>query len=150
MRRRRFLFQAEAGKRYYDVTGVQTCALPICPVTLGQAPGPAGAGVNRRVRAAKRAAKPKQRQRQFTPMPRCRALPALPGHAIKNLQRLLRRTRLVEGAQREVAARAIVLDAAGKLRLGVGQDRKSTRLNSSHVVISYAVFCLKIKIYPYT
>src|SRR5437870_9046106 len=34
-------------------------------------------------------------------------------------------------------------------RLGIGhtrwatQDRKSTRLNSSHVAISYAVFCLK-------
>ena len=26
-----------------------------------------------------------------------------------------------------------------------GIDRKSTRLNSSHVVISYAVFCLKKK-----
>src|SRR5256885_5038582 len=26
-----------------------------------------------------------------------------------------------------------------------GQDRKSTRLNSSHLVISYAVFCLKKK-----
>src|SRR5690625_2724773 len=28
---------------------------------------------------------------------------------------------------------------------GPGQDRKSTRLNSSHVAISYAVFCLKKK-----
>src|SRR5690606_42165547 len=28
---------------------------------------------------------------------------------------------------------------------GVPQDRKSTRLNSSHVKISYAVFCLKKK-----
>src|SRR5438132_6843883 len=28
-------------------------------------------------------------------------------------------------------------------RLGREQDRKSTRLNSSHTVISYAVFCLK-------
>src|SRR3989454_3029961 len=28
------------------------------------------------------------------------------------------------------------------------QDRKSTRLNSSHLVISYAVFCLKKKITP--
>src|SRR5699024_12348075 len=28
-------------------------------------------------------------------------------------------------------------------------DRKSTRLNSSHVSISYAVFCLKKKNYPY-
>src|SRR5256885_12092817 len=27
----------------------------------------------------------------------------------------------------------------------VEQDRKSTRLNSSHLVISYAVFCLKKK-----
>src|SRR5256885_3901882 len=29
--------------------------------------------------------------------------------------------------------------------LCVGKDRKSTRLNSSHLVISYAVFCLKKK-----
>src|SRR5256885_11492242 len=29
---------------------------------------------------------------------------------------------------------------------GVPADRKSTRLNSSHLVISYAVFCLKKKI----
>src|SRR5207248_9366757 len=28
---------------------------------------------------------------------------------------------------------------------GVGADRKSTRLNSSHRTISYAVFCLKKK-----
>src|SRR5207244_12793495 len=28
---------------------------------------------------------------------------------------------------------------------GVGIDRKSTRLNSSHQIISYAVFCLKKK-----
>src|SRR5207253_11242216 len=30
-------------------------------------------------------------------------------------------------------------------RCGEDQDRKSTRLNSSHVAISYAVFCLKKK-----
>src|SRR5699024_11554526 len=29
--------------------------------------------------------------------------------------------------------------------VGVDKDRKSTRLNSSHVSISYAVFCLKKK-----
>src|SRR5690349_22292834 len=34
----------------------------------------------------------------------------------------------------------------GALRdLSAGEDRKSTRLNSSHVEISYAVFCLKKK-----
>src|SRR5690349_22811341 len=30
-------------------------------------------------------------------------------------------------------------------QISAGQDRKSTRLNSSHVEISYAVFCLKKK-----
>src|SRR2546430_6614740 len=37
--------------------------------------------------------------------------------------------------------------AVNKLRsvLGDGADRKSTRLNSSHSQISYAVFCLKKK-----
>src|SRR5437870_7922214 len=32
-----------------------------------------------------------------------------------------------------------------RLRDGTAEDRKSTRLNSSHVAISYAVFCLKKK-----
>src|SRR2546428_9287199 len=38
-------------------------------------------------------------------------------------------------------------DAVGgeMTREGVAQDRKSTRLNSSHDQISYAVFCLKKK-----
>src|SRR5688572_32598905 len=35
--------------------------------------------------------------------------------------------------------------AAGGARLVPLQDRKSTRLNSSHSQISYAVFCLKKK-----
>src|SRR5258708_16157305 len=34
---------------------------------------------------------------------------------------------------------------AGKFRLTDFLDRKSTRLNSSHQIISYAVFCLKKK-----
>src|SRR5699024_11462447 len=38
-------------------------------------------------------------------------------------------------------------EGSGHRRHGAGelQDRKSTRLNSSHVSISYAVFCLKKK-----
>src|SRR5207244_12602960 len=32
-----------------------------------------------------------------------------------------------------------------KNAVGLGPDRKSTRLNSSHQIISYAVFCLKKK-----
>src|SRR5256885_12188842 len=35
--------------------------------------------------------------------------------------------------------------AAEAMRVGLAADRKSTRLNSSHLVISYAVFCLKKK-----
>src|SRR5690606_35098817 len=37
------------------------------------------------------------------------------------------------------------LQADRSLVRGLLEDRKSTRLNSSHVKISYAVFCLKIK-----
>src|SRR5205807_4770700 len=39
---------------------------------------------------------------------------------------------------------ADLLSCAGEW-FGDLQDRKSTRLNSSHLVISYAVFCLKKK-----
>src|SRR2546422_6377833 len=37
------------------------------------------------------------------------------------------------------------LDAVRRQRRPQAQDRKSTRLNSSHGYISYAVFCLKKK-----
>src|SRR2546422_3175190 len=37
------------------------------------------------------------------------------------------------------------LDLSGYLLAGDARDRKSTRLNSSHGYISYAVFCLKKK-----
>src|SRR2546426_7221194 len=36
-------------------------------------------------------------------------------------------------------------DMSSYQQLAFAQDRKSTRLNSSHLVISYAVFCLKKK-----
>src|SRR5260221_8651232 len=42
-----------------------------------------------------------------------------------------------------VAGQALSVSPAGVL--GPVADRKSTRLNSSHTVISYAVFCLKKK-----
>src|SRR5690606_39617239 len=46
---------------------------------------------------------------------------------------------------RKVATDVSYLACAAKL-LAAEEDRKSTRLNSSHVKISYAVFCLKKKI----
>src|SRR5205807_9935035 len=45
-----------------------------------------------------------------------------------------------KGTAARVSLSPVIRD--GKTRL---QDRKSTRLNSSHLVISYAVFCLKKK-----
>src|SRR5207247_8128399 len=42
-----------------------------------------------------------------------------------------------------------ILEDFGNPQLIGGQDRKSTRLNSSHEWISYAVFCLKKKIQYY-
>src|SRR2546426_6484517 len=54
------------------------------------------------------------------------------------------------GRRREETIAAIAAlraeERAGDLRIGdprAQRDRKSTRLNSSHLVISYAVFCLK-------
>src|SRR5258708_14902807 len=40
---------------------------------------------------------------------------------------------------------ALACTVAGTGLLAVLSDRKSTRLNSSHQIISYAVFCLKKK-----
>src|SRR5688500_20020530 len=47
--------------------------------------------------------------------------------------------RVNAAGQHEVAAAAL------QLQHRLVEDRKSTRLNSSHLVISYAVFCLKKK-----
>src|SRR5436305_11458584 len=41
--------------------------------------------------------------------------------------------------------RAVLVHRVQQCVRGMGIDRKSTRLNSSHVRISYAVFCLKKK-----
>src|SRR5207249_10834403 len=58
---------------------------------------------------------------------------------------------LIIGLDRRQRAHRIVHRSEPEQARGVGQpagpgvDRKSTRLNSSHVSISYAVFCLKKK-----
>src|SRR5690606_39835009 len=65
------------------------------------------------------------------------------------------RDRLVEVAVGAVAVQQLVAGVQGVAgrevfqahaeQRGLDGDRKSTRLNSSHVKISYAVFCLKKK-----
>src|SRR5690625_6709132 len=53
------------------------------------------------------------------------------------------------GNYRDFCVRCSALNAADvvahALEVVLAEDRKSTRLNSSHVAISYAVFCLKKK-----
>src|SRR5256885_2886932 len=53
------------------------------------------------------------------------------------------RRSVAQGSRGEAAGRA--LDRGHDLLELLVLDRKSTRLNSSHLVISYAVFCLKKK-----
>src|SRR5690554_7841751 len=50
----------------------------------------------------------------------------------------------IPGGDRSAADRNLVVLAEPR-RIQRREDRKSTRLNSSHVRISYAVFCLKKK-----
>src|SRR2546429_6421581 len=59
----------------------------------------------------------------------CLAADAQPGHGV---------VLAADGASQEPPT-------ARRRRLPSGPDRKSTRLNSSHGYISYAVFCLKKK-----
>src|SRR5690606_14558073 len=40
-----------------------------------------------------------------------------------------------------VGERGVTLSGGQKQRIAIARDRKSTRLNSSHVKLSYAVFC---------
>src|SRR5437868_11245882 len=90
-----FFFQAEDGIRDRNVTGVQTCALPILiePHIANTKPGRREIGMYGQCRS---------------PLPLGVFDPPL-------------------------------------IAIYLRQDRKSTRLNSSHVSISYAVFCLKKK-----
>src|SRR5256885_5622211 len=111
-----FFFQAEDGIRDYRVTGVQPCALPICT----RAPCRSERAWTRRHRASSSAMWPARR-----PTPCAGA--AAP-------------TTTDRGA---AAPRPSPFPAFSPCPCPV--DRKSTRLNSSHLVISYAVFCLKKK-----
>src|SRR5256885_3538366 len=77
-------------------------------------------------------------------------LPLIEGPVTKDEVPLLARVALVEhtpGVGAGDSAREVAEDGclAEVERPAGPADRKSTRLNSSHLVISYAVFCLKKK-----
>src|SRR5438132_3873487 len=55
------------------------------------------------------------------------------------------RSRQIRDLEDEVGAQLLRRSARGVDLTPAGRDRKSTRLNSSHTVTSYAVFCLKKK-----
>src|SRR5690606_41241930 len=63
-----------------------------------------------------------------------------PGRGITGLRRVQQAGAVASGAELAVDFFAAACRTTGRRR-----DRKSTRLNSSHVKISYAVFCLKKK-----
>src|SRR3712207_7594608 len=64
----------------------------------------------------------------------------------KQMAAAIRRELLRDGQVFVIHNRVQSIDkAAAKIRALVPEDRKSTRLNSSHANISYAVFCLKKK-----
>src|SRR5206468_6482833 len=122
-----FFFQAEDGIRDLIVTGVQTCALPILK---------SGAGTNR-TRTLRRV------RVRFVPAP---DFTEAAGRTV--ITRLRERVGDLEVVLEPVAE--MPRTPGGKVRavvshVGGARDRKSTRLNSSHDQISYAVFCLKKK-----
>src|SRR3712207_8202070 len=63
---------------------------------------------------------------------------------------LIRTLRVPAAKSVVVHTHSALLDLPSRFcyRLPHGEDRKSTRLNSSHANISYAVFCLKKKTTP--
>src|SRR5688572_31346188 len=70
---------------------------------------------------------------------------ALPIYQRQGVDHVAIRLGALEVDRREVAAAAHFVDERGSVPSPRTKDRKSTRLNSSHSQISYAVFCLKKK-----
>src|SRR3989454_7083186 len=81
-------------------------------------------------------------RREGDHLPRLVALGAL--EVLEQAESVAARQLDVEQDQRRALA-AQRLEQPGAVRQADDADRKSTRLNSSHLVISYAVFCLKKK-----
>src|SRR2546430_8453455 len=66
------------------------------------------------------------------------------GQSFESRERLQAENARLRAAQRDLELRSMRYEALAREN-GELRDRKSTRLNSSHSQISYAVFCLKKK-----
>src|SRR3712207_7416299 len=118
-----FFFQAEDGIRDIGVTGVQTCALPISTETL--------------IRLSDRLVR-------MAPGTPAKVFYGLSGSDANETQVKLvwyYNNILGRPAKKKIISRE--RGYHGSSVISGGLDRKSTRLNSSHANISYAVFCLK-------
>ena len=155
-----FFLQAEDGIRDYDVTGVQTCALPILLLPFSNQV--------RRLRPGDRALVRICLDQTSGRLVATAKLGKFLADTAPATVSAGDRVSLQIAEQTDLGVKAIVDDlywgllpdgstgrvpAIGERCTGyisrlrddglVDLDRKSTRLNSSHVVISYAVFCLK-------
>src|SRR5690606_40114869 len=99
-----------------------------------------------------------QRPRRSTPLPYTTLFRSVQVFTREGIQRDKRAQQIIDDELKRFRldlndqlriVEADAFDRIRKLLVGKaangGPDRKSTRLNSSHVKISYAVFCLKIK-----
>src|SRR3712207_8270009 len=83
-----------------------------------------------------------------------RSPPLIAHTSLRGRERAITEGGTTDGRHTKRAAAARQADpkaaSARDLLPAAGADRKSTRLNSSHANISYAVFCLKKKKPPFT
>src|SRR2546422_1659119 len=138
-----FFFQAEDGIRDVAVTGVQTCALPICRMAAEKAI----AGERRFITQS--------RLRSYQPSTswytRSDCSYSFPWCASRDGRRKRLHNigvRVSDTSPDTRMAEPMVTANSWNNRPTIPpmkRDRKSTRLNSSHGYISYAVFCLKKK-----
>src|SRR3989454_6322889 len=148
-----FFFQAEDGIRDYKVTGVQTCALPISfeAQKHGEHVSQDGSTACRQlpITACRPEQVPGDKHRQGS-LPHVADQRDDTGDLAGHPEHVGKSDVATAGfawvdpsqhASREDANRNGSEEIADHER----RDRKSTRLNSSHLVISYAVFCLKKK-----
>src|SRR3989449_8018409 len=147
-----FFFQAEDGIRDVAVTGVQTCALPILrrlgPTALARRPcrprrDDVGGGreVDRERAGREADARARSGAARARRPARCarRAQHGALRHTSADCERARVRPQRETRFRYPRALRAIG-SRAPPLYLRAARDRKSTRLNSSHGYISYAVF----------